>query len=445
MILRFCLYSVLKNLRFAAPFLAIYLLQVGFTYAEIGSMLGCQHLITAVLEIPSGVGADRWGRRRVLIGSFAFHALGLAILALGAQSGPAPSAIWFFLGLGIFGVGEALRTGSHKAIMLDYLETSGQAERATAVLSVTRMCSKVSSALAGLGAGVWLYFMSDYASLFWLSATAAGAGLLLILSYPAYLEGEFYRQRAEPRDALLESERNLMSLLRNARLWPLLLRSVVFESQTEIIIKLFLQPFLYVGLSTAGIPLVPVDAGSGVRAAGSLVVGVNELFRDGLGAVGARSSARVERASASRSRALTTIYVSSAAVILLVGLCALDVRTWFLPGLAAVGLVTLLQNVRRPMYVSELNDAANKPLRATTLSIDNQATSLLTAILMPLLGLAADRWGLWIIGVLAALVLVLGLAFRPGDIALRKSLSTDSLTAEPSRHPPDFEPSDPIH
>jgi MFS family permease len=236
MIVRFCLYSVLKNLRFAAPFLAIYLLEAGFTYAEIGSMLGCQHLVTAVLEIPSGVGADRWGRRRVLAGAFAFHMLGLAILAFGAQSGPSPAAIWFFVGLAVFGVGEALRTGSHKAIMLDFLETSGQQDRATSVLSTTRMCSKVSSALAGLSAGVWLYYFRDYASLFWLSAAAAGGGLALILSYPAYLEGECYRHRTGPLEAPLEGERKMISLIRNTRLWPLLLRSVVFESQTDIVI-----------------------------------------------------------------------------------------------------------------------------------------------------------------------------------------------------------------
>lgn len=150
MVFRFCLYSILKNLRFADPFLAIYLLDLGYSYTEIGSLLGCQRLVTAVLEIPSGIGADRWGRRRILAGSFALHAIALTVLGIASLVSGKPHVLWFYAGLSIFGAGEALRTGSHKAIMLDYLEYNRQADRATHVMAVTRTYSKVSSALAGV-------------------------------------------------------------------------------------------------------------------------------------------------------------------------------------------------------------------------------------------------------------------------------------------------------
>ncbi|MCA9235235.1 MAG: MFS transporter, partial [Planctomycetales bacterium] len=195
MILRFILYSILKNLRFSAPFFGIYLLEARFTYAEIGVILGCQQMVTAVLEIPSGVGADRWGRRRVLMVSFGCHAAGLAVLALQTQNA-VPSVLWLLAGASIYGVGEALRTGSHKAIMLDYLDSSGQSDRATAVLALTRTFSKASSALAGLVAGAILFFSGDYAVLFWSSAVAAAAGCVLMASYPRYLEGETRRAAA---------------------------------------------------------------------------------------------------------------------------------------------------------------------------------------------------------------------------------------------------------
>lgn len=412
MIVRFCLYSILKNLRFAAPFLAIYLLEAGYTYAEIGSMLGCQHLVTAVLEIPSGVGADRWGRRRVLAGSFSCHAIGLAILALAAQGIAAPAAIWFYAGLAVYGIGEALRTGSHKAIMLDYLETTGQADQATSVLAFTRMFSKTSSALAGLAAGAILFFSHGYTTLFWLSAAAAGGGVLLTLSYPRYLEGELHRHRTTAPDARVERESKLTVLLHNAGMWPLVICSVVYESQVEVMLKLFLQPFLYVGLGALGIPVVAGAGATATSGTGSLAVGINELFRDGLGAVGARGSARLERAVANRRRALVLVYLVTAGLVLTMALFALDVEAWLLPGLAAIGLITMLQNLRRPMYVSELNDAANKPLRATILSIDNQAISFSVAVLMPLLGLAADRWGLWSICAISSALMALGLAVR---------------------------------
>jgi MFS family permease len=412
MIVRFCLYSILKNLRFADPFLAIYLLELGFSYAEIGGLFGCQRLITAVLEIPSGVGADRWGRRRVLAGSFALHAIGLSVLGFGSQTSDSPSILWFYVGLAIFGAGEALRTGSHKAIMLDYLEYKGEGDRATAVLSVTRTYSKVSSALAGVCAGGLLFVFHDYAALFWLSAAAAAGGFVLILSYPRYLEGECRRAEVDPGESFIAHESKLITMIRNMRLWPPMLSSVVYESQVEIVLKLFLQPFLRLGLGVAGIALVPASGVESVRGAGSLIVGANELFRDGLGAIGARGSAQFERRMGSRKRALQVLYVATAVFILLVGLAARDVKFLFWPGLVAIGVVTMLQNLRRPIYVSFLNTVSNKPLRVTILSIDNQAISFATAILMPLMGMAADRWGLWAIGALCCALMLPEIALR---------------------------------
>lgn len=441
MIVRFCLYSILKNLRFADPFLAIYFLELGLSYAEIGSILGCQRLVTAVLEIPSGVGADRWGRRRVLAGSFALHALGLSVLGLGAQSSALPNPIWFYVGLGIFGAGEALRTGSHKAIMLDYLEYRGEEERATSVLAVTRMFSKVSSALAGLCAGGLLYVFHDYASLFWMSAAAAAAGCVLIWTYPRYLEGECRRAIGDGTQSFIERESKLITMIRNMRLWPPMLSSIVYESQVEIVLKLFLQPFLRLGLDAAGIALVPARGVESVRGMGSLVVGGNELFRDGLGAVGARGSAVLERKTATRERALALLQVVTAGVILLVGLAALDVTRWFWPGLAAIGLVTMLQNLRRPIYVSFLNTVSNKPLRATILSIDNQATSFSTALLMPLMGMAADRWGLWIIGVLCCALMLPELALR----ARRREVRSRGVKGTEALEEQVYESSDGFH
>jgi MFS family permease len=403
------------------PFLAIYLLELGFSYAQIGSLLGCQRLVTAVLEIPSGVGADRWGRRRVLAGSFAMHALGLGVLGFGATSSSSPGLPWFYVGLSIFGVGEALRTGSHKAIMLDYLEYNGEGQRATAVVSLTRMYSKVSSALAGACAGGLLFVFHDYAALFWLSAAAAAAGFVLILSYPQYLEGECRRGPTVDAEGFLEREGKLMTMIRNMRLWPPMLSSILYESQVEIVLKMFLQPFLRLGLDAAGIALVPTSGVASVRGTGALVVGGNELFRDGLGAIGARGSADFERVVNGQERALQLLYVATGLVILLVGLSAIDVGAWFWPGLVGVGLVTMLQNLRRPIYVSYLNTVSNKPLRATILSIDNQATSFATALLMPLMGLAADRWGLWIIGVLCC-------ALMSPELALRRRRKVQAAT-----------------
>ena len=86
-----------------------------------------------------------------------------------------------------------------------------------------------------------------------------------------------------------------------------------------------------------------------------LIVGANELFRDGLGAVGARNSARIESNVGNKGRAIRLVvlgrlwYVSHWSRT-----CALrESNRWFWPGLVIIGLIDkLLQNVRRPIYVS---------------------------------------------------------------------------------------------
>ena len=407
MIARFCLYSVLKNLRFADPFLAIYLIELGFSYTEIGALLGFEKLVTALLEIPSGVAADRWGRRRILAISFACHAIGLSVLALGSASAE-PNVFWFLLGLGIYGMGEAFRTGSHKAIILDYLDYHDRGKESTAVLSLARTFSKVSSALAGCCAGGLLFWLQDYGALFWLSAAAAAAGCLLILTYPKYLEGESQRDK-QTSDTASTVDTSLGSLMRNARMWPMMVQSLIYESQVEVVLKLFLQPFLHLSLGAVGLPLTSAGSESAKHAPGSLVVGANELFRDGLGAVGANNSARVERRLTSRTGGLVVIYLLTTATLVVMTLAPVYPSKLLLLGLAAVGLLTLLQNIRRPMFVSELNEVANKPLRATVLSIESQARSFLVALQMPLMGMAADAWGLWTVCAIAAVLMLFGL------------------------------------
>lgn len=412
MIFRFCLYSVLKNLRFADPFLAIFMIELGFSYTQIGAMLGFEKLITALFEVPSGYAADRVGRRSVLAWSFACHALGLSVLAMAAQANP-PHPFWFYVGLGVFGLGEAFRTGSHKAIMLDYLELSGRIDESTLILGLARTYSKASSALAGIIAGALLFVFKDYSLLFWLSTATAVAGCLLTLSYPKSLEGEGSRERDSPSVSTRQYLADLIGMLRNPRLWPLLLQSLVYESQVEIVLKLFLQPFLHQGLTTAGFALPPVS-GDGGRSVGSVLVGVNELFRDGIGAIGARRSGRAERNFRSRARALYVIFLSTTLVVGLLAITAVNPGPWLVVGLCAIGAATYLQNLRRPMFVSQLDEVANKSLRATILSIDSQTRSLLVAFQLPLMGLTADTWGLWTVATVSAACMLAALGtIRP--------------------------------
>jgi len=64
MLFRFSLYGFLKNLRFFDPFIVLIFLESGLTFFQIGLLYAIRDLATNILEIPTGIYADAFGRRK---------------------------------------------------------------------------------------------------------------------------------------------------------------------------------------------------------------------------------------------------------------------------------------------------------------------------------------------------------------------------------------------
>ena len=71
--------------------------------------------------------------------------------------------------------------------------------------------------------------------------------------------------------------------------------------------------------------------------------------------------------------------------------------------IAALALVVIIQNTWRPIMMSRIDTVSDAAVGATILSIDSQAGSLYLVLAAPLIGLAADHWGLWSLAVFGAL------------------------------------------
>ena len=70
MIARFSLYGFLKNQRYFEPFIVLFFLDQGLSFAQIGLLIGFRELCHNIGEIPSGAVADLYGRRRCMMLSF---------------------------------------------------------------------------------------------------------------------------------------------------------------------------------------------------------------------------------------------------------------------------------------------------------------------------------------------------------------------------------------
>lgn len=115
-ILKFSFYGFLKNLRFFDSYLYLYFIQSGLEFAQIGLLLTVREAIIYVFEVPSGVFADRFGKKTVLIISFAFYIVSFILFYLGSQFYD------YVLAMVFFGFGEAFRSGTHKSMIMAYLD-----------------------------------------------------------------------------------------------------------------------------------------------------------------------------------------------------------------------------------------------------------------------------------------------------------------------------------
>ncbi len=106
---RFSLYGFLKNLRLFEPFLMLFFLENGLSFLQIGVLYSLLEIIRNLTEIPSGFLADLIGRKNTLVASFFFYLASFIIFYL------ATSFLLLALAMGLFAIGDAFRTGTHKA------------------------------------------------------------------------------------------------------------------------------------------------------------------------------------------------------------------------------------------------------------------------------------------------------------------------------------------
>ena len=107
------------------------------------------------MEIPSGAIADLFGRRRSMILSFASYIIAFAAFGFGVY-------YWhFFVAMFFFAIGEAFRTGTHKAMIFTWLRNEGRTNEKTKVYGYTRSWTKLGSALSIVLAGLFIWLMQS--------------------------------------------------------------------------------------------------------------------------------------------------------------------------------------------------------------------------------------------------------------------------------------------
>lgn len=404
MLVRFCLYGFLKNQRYFEPFLILVFLEKGLSFFDVGTLIAFREVAVNLFELPSGAAADLYGRRRAMILAFVSYLGAFAVFALSSR-------IWMlFVAMAFFALGEALRSGTHKAMILDWLELTGRTAERTEVYGTTRSWSQIGSAVSVVIAASIVLVEGSYTHVFGYSMVPYTLGLINFLGYPAVLDGPRRHEVSWRRlwrhlvEALRDcwQRRPLRGLLLESTLW----------SGTHKAVKDYLQPVLQ-----QSAVLLPLLVGLQDVQRSAILVGLVYFALHLLSAAASRQAYRARDAAGGVEPATARIW--SVTAITYAALAGALITPWAALAIAPFVLLAVLQNLWMPIYLERIDAAAERRAGATVLSVDAQARSLYVMLLAPAVGWAVDHAaasagppGLWPVAVVGLVASAVALGTR---------------------------------
>jgi MFS family permease len=359
---RYFLYTTLKGLGFT-PFITIwviYLQQRGYSLTEATLIDVAFFAATTVCEVPTGLVADRFGRKTSLV-------IGLTILCASMLAWiSAPTLPLIMLAHVGLGVGFTFLSGADEALLYETLQAAGRQAEYTRfaghagapMLGATAVGSVASGVLASLDLP-----MPFFAACFCMLAALA---VVLTFKEPQRMPAAGGQERISYGAGLRESVRTLRTRpALHTAMWYLSivpLAAVVMET-------FFLQPqSVALGVPVAGVGVVMMCV---------------QITNIGGAAWSGQIAARI-----GRERLLYGAPVVIVASLVL--LAALQT----MPALVFIALISAITATLQPVLMGRIQHDVGDDIRATILSIQSLLFTLLLAMGEPLLGFTADRAGL---------------------------------------------------
>lgn len=391
---KFCFYGFFKNLKFFEPYLLIYLLGMGLNLFQIGVLLSIREGITYVFEVPSGIIADHYGKKKELLMCFIFYMVSFVFFFWGAN-------LWVLsIGMVFFGLGEAFRSGTHKAMILSYLEHKGWFEHKGYVYGRTRSYSLLGSSISAF---LSILLVLNLPALRWLFLICIIPYLLdfaLIASYPGYLDEKQDTDRTV-KAFYRESVRQLKSVSQNKNLQKILFSSATYDGVFRAI-KDYIQPILSTLLLAVGInSFMHLEGDQSLKVYLGIIYGVFYIFSS-------QASKNVYRLTKRlTSHRVYELFFDVLGLMLLILSFAVRHQIMWI-AVVMYFLMYLMKDARRPVFVDVCSDYMDKNQRATVLSIESQIRALLMVIMAPAFGWVADTFSMGdlFFGIGVALLLV---------------------------------------
>jgi MFS family permease len=372
---KFCSYGFLKNLRFFDAFFILFLVNKGLSYTEIGILYAFREIIVNLLEIPSGIAADSFGRKNALILSFLAYIISFVIFYIS-------TGFWVFLiAFLLYGIGEAFRSGTHKGMIMRYLQIKNQGKLKVSYYGHTRSWSQKGSAISALAAGTLVFFNGDYNSIFLFSAVPYLLNILLVFSYPSELN---YTSKTtkNPIKKVQSTSRSFFGILRQPGVLKIM-STAAFHTAYLKAVKDYIQPLMVqVAL------LVPWMLKMPANKKNALIIGAIYFIIYLLTSTASRKAGLFDQKN-KEIVAFNTLIIGFAAGIV----CAFS-WYWHIYWLALVAfaVIFVIESLRKPILTGAIADNVPNPILTSVLSAQSQLKTILTALIALVFGFFADTF-----------------------------------------------------
>ncbi|MDD3682013.1 MAG: MFS transporter, partial [Mesotoga sp.] len=291
---RFAAYGFLKNLRFFDPFLILFFREMGLSFLQIGTLISVREVATNFLELPTGIIADLYGRRLSMVLSMVSYLSSFMVFYF------FPSFYVYMIAMIAFAFGEAFRTGTHKAMILEYLRINEMTDMKVHYYGATRAVSQLGSAINALIAAFLVFYSGSYKIVFLASVLPYAANLVNLMLYPKELDGEL--RSGEKRETM----KAFLGIFRNGDALKGVLNSSLYDAFFKVI-KEYLQPILKA--LALGLPIMIAFS---AEQRTSVIVGIDYFVIYIATSYASKNAGRLSGKFGNESRALNYTYIFGA-------------------------------------------------------------------------------------------------------------------------------------
>lgn len=375
---KFYLSSFLKNQTYFTPVFIVILQFYHLSFQEIFWVFTIGSIISVIIEIPTGIFADLYGKRKSIILSKFLIAVSFLVFGFSKSFWP------FVLGQVLYEFGNSFRTGTETAYTFDYLKQNPKEPKYTLVKGNQKFWARIGESIASVIGG-FIAKIFNYNMVFFVAVIPALLNFFIAISWKDIKEKKHSLTMKNSINLLKES---LKDLFFHKKLFKITMNMTIFTAAIAAITK-FIQPYM----QNANIPIEWFGIISAIAFLLAAFSGkYSYIFQEKFGDI----------------KLVNVITIASVIPMIILGLGYMSIF-----GVLLFFLIIIIENIRSPITNDIFHNFVNSEKRSTIGSGLSLSKSAGKIVLLPIVGFITDNFSMQTAIIFIALILLInGMIFK---------------------------------